>query len=100
MLAGSVSVYLSGEHGRKRVASLAPGVVFGEMGLLDGLPRSADVYADEDTIVLKLARKTFERIRREHPELAATILFNLSVEMATRLRYTNLELQAGQVAEA
>jgi CRP-like cAMP-binding protein len=74
-------------------------VVFGEMGLLDGLPRSADVYADEDTIVLKLARKTFERIRREHPELAATILFNLSVEMATRLRYTNLELQAGQVAE-
>lgn len=100
VLAGSVSVYLSGEHGRKRVASLAPGVVFGEMGLLDGLPRSADVYADEDTIVLKLARKTFERIRQAHPELAATILFNLSVEMATRLRYTNLELQAGQVAEA
>ena len=97
---GSVSVFLRGEHGRKRVASLAPGVVFGEMGLLDGLPRSADVFADEDAIVLKLSRKTFEQIRRDHPELAATILFNLSVEMATRLRYINLELQAGQIADA
>jgi SulP family sulfate permease len=99
VLAGSVSVMLRGHHGRKRVASLAPGVVFGEMGLLDGLPRSADVHADEDAVVMKLTRKAFERIRLAHPELAATILFNLSVEMATRLRYTNLELQAGEVED-
>jgi SulP family sulfate permease len=94
VVAGSVSVYLRGESGRKRVASLAPGVVFGEMGLLDGLPRSADLVADEDSVVLKLTRLQFEEIRRSHPGIAATILFNLSGEMATRLRYVNLELQA------
>ena len=92
--AGSVSVYLRGEPGRKRVASLAPGVVFGEMGLLDGLPRSADLTADEDSVVLKLTRTQFEDIRTSHPNIAATVLFNLSTEMATRLRYVNLELQA------
>jgi SulP family sulfate permease len=92
--AGSVSVYLRGEPGRKRVASLAPGVVFGEMGLLDGLPRSADLTADEDSVVLKLTRTQFEDIRASHPNIAATVLFNLSTEMATRLRYVNLELQA------
>lgn len=94
VIAGSVSVYLRGESGRKRVASLAPGVVFGEMGLLDGLPRSADLVADEGSVVLKLTRERFEKIRRNHPNIAATILFNLSIEMATRLRYVNLELQA------
>jgi SulP family sulfate permease len=94
VVAGSVSVYLRGESGRKRVASLAPGVVFGEMGLLDGLPRSADLVADEDSVVLKLTRTQFEDIRHSHPNIAATILFNLSGEMATRLRYVNLELQA------
>lgn len=91
--AGSVSVYLRGESGRKRIASLAPGVVFGEMGLLDGLPRSADLVADENSVVLKLTRTKFEEIRRSHPGLAAAILFNLSSEMATRLRYVNLELR-------
>lgn len=90
---GSVSVYLRGEPRRKRVASLAPGVVFGEMGLLDGLPRSADLTADKDSVVLKLTRTRFEEIRRSHPNIAATVLFNLSAEMATRLRYVNLELQ-------
>jgi CRP-like cAMP-binding protein len=94
VVAGSVSVYLRGESGRKRVASLAPGVAFGEMGLLDGLPRSADLVADEDSVVLKLTQLQFEEIRRSHPNIAATILFNLSSEMATRLRYVNLELQA------
>lgn len=95
VIAGSVSVYLRGDkgQGRKRVASLAPGVVFGEMGLLDGLPRSADLTADEDSVVLKLSRTHFDEIRRSHPDIAATILFNLSSEMATRLRYVNLELQ-------
>ena len=94
VIAGSVSVYLRGDSGRKRVASLAPGVVFGEMGLLDGLPRSADLVADEASVVLKLTRMQFEEIRRSHPNIAATVLFNLSSEMATRLRYVNLELQA------
>lgn len=94
VVAGSVSVYLRGEPGRKRLASLAPGVVFGEMGLLDGLPRSADLVADEDCVVLKLTRTQFEEIRHSHPNIAATVLFNLSTEMATRLRYVNMELQA------
>lgn len=63
------------------------------MGLLDGLSRSADLATDEESVVLKLSRTHFDEIRRSHPGIAATVLFNLSVEMATRLRYVNLELQ-------
>ena len=94
---GSVSVVLGDQHRGKRVASFAPGVVFGELGLLDGGPRAADVRADEAVTVLKLSRNAFEHIREAQPELAAKILFNLGVEMATRLRYTNRELQEESV---
>lgn len=90
---GCVSVSLQGAQGRKRLASFAQGVVFGELGLLDGGPRSANVVADEASVALRLKRKAFEKIRTENPELAAKLLFNLGVEMATRLRYTNRELQ-------
>lgn len=92
---GNVSIMLNDEHGRRRVASFAPGVIFGEMGLLDGQPRSADVYADDAAIVLKLARTHFDKLLVEHPAIAARLLMNLGVEMATRLRFTNQSLQTG-----
>lgn len=88
---GCVSVTLQGSLGRRRLASFSQGVVFGELGLLDGGPRSADVFADEASIVLKLTHTAFERIRAENSELAAKLLFNLGVEIAIRLRYSNRE---------
>lgn len=96
MVSGSVSIRVPGSHGFRRVASFAPGVVVGEMGLLDGGPRSADVIADDHAIACKLSSANFEIIRRDHPYLAAKILFNLGVEMATRLRYTTQELQSAE----
>jgi CRP-like cAMP-binding protein/anti-anti-sigma regulatory factor len=91
---GCVSVTLQGSQGRRRLASFAQGVVFGELGLLDGGPRSADVIADEASIALKLTRKAFEEIRTDNPQLAAKLLFNVGVEIAIRLRYSNREVQA------
>ncbi len=91
---GCVSVTVQGGQGRKRLASFAQGVVFGELGLLDGGPRSADVVADEASVALKLTRKAFEEIRADNPQLAAKLLFNLGVEIAIRLRYSNREIQA------
>jgi len=92
---GCVSVSLHGSEGRRRLASFAQGVIFGELGLLDGGPRSADVFADEASVALKLTRRAFEDIRAQSPELAAKLLFNLGVEMAIRLRYSNRELHLG-----
>lgn len=92
---GCVSVTVQGSEGRRRLASFAQGVIFGELGLLDGGPRSADVFADEASVALKLTRRAFEDIRVQSPELAAKLLFNLGVELAIRLRYSNRELHQG-----
>lgn len=93
---GTIAVLLPGSPS-KRIAAFAPGVIVGEMALLEGQPRSADAYAEGDVTVLRLSRQAFERLRREHPALAATLLLNVSRQLSSRLRHITVEL-AGVLA--
>ncbi len=54
------------------------GHLFGEMALIDDLPRSATVVAKTDTKVLYLFRREFDRVLRERPAVALSILRSLS----------------------
>ncbi|MFW5783788.1 MAG: sensor histidine kinase [Spirochaetota bacterium] len=54
------------------------GHLFGEMALIDDLPRSATVVAKTDTRVLYLFRQEFDRVLRENPAVALSILRSLS----------------------
>jgi CRP/FNR family transcriptional regulator, cyclic AMP receptor protein len=50
------------------------GDVIGEMAVLDGAPRTATVYALEDTKCLALASWEFNAFMKTHPEVALDIL--------------------------
>ena len=63
------------------VAFLGRGDVAGETGLLTGIPRTSTVKLDATSEILKLPRKDFEEILRDHP----TILLHLSRILAQRL---------------
>jgi CRP/FNR family transcriptional regulator, cyclic AMP receptor protein len=75
---GRVRVVRDGEL----LAILGPGEFFGELSVLDRLPRIAQVVADEPTRCLALASWDFESVLLEHPRLALAVLSGL----ATRLR--------------
>jgi CRP-like cAMP-binding protein len=80
---GRVKVVLYGESGREMILTMfRPGDFFGEMSLLDGQPRSANVLCMEDARLLVLSRDDFLRHLREAPAVAANIL----AEMSRRLR--------------
>jgi CRP-like cAMP-binding protein len=52
------------------IATLSPIAVFGEMGLMTGAPRSADVVAIGPTECYRLDKGAFEQIIRDRPEIA------------------------------
>jgi CRP-like cAMP-binding protein len=67
---GSVQVVRDG----KTVATLGPGEFFGELSVIDGGPRIAQVVAAQPTRCLALASWDFERVLREQPGVALAVL--------------------------
>lgn len=86
---GQVRIVLSSPKGGEILLALMhPGDFFGELSLLDGLPRSATAVANKLTVTLTLARPGFLRVLERTPPLAHHIMLALSA----RLRRTNLLL--------
>jgi len=56
------------------VAHLGPGEFFGELSILDGGPRVAQVVTDEPTVCLAIPSWDFERVLREEPGVALAVL--------------------------
>jgi small-conductance mechanosensitive channel/CRP-like cAMP-binding protein len=72
---GAVSVRVPGDtpNVRREVAQLAPGNVFGEMALLTGEARVADVVAITDVTALEIAKDALQPILADNPDLATAI---------------------------
>lgn len=84
---GQVSILLplpDGAH--QRIATLGPGMVFGEMILLGQSTRSASVYADADLRCLVMHAQALERISDTEPTLKIRLLENLARDMADKVR--------------
>jgi len=66
----STKVSLISPQVRERiVAILSPGTVVGDLAVIDGLPRSASVFALTNCELRFLSRASFEHLVREHPEI-------------------------------
>jgi glutaminase len=81
---GELSVLGDLRDGRlRRLATLSPGMVFGEPAILEGATRSAFVRADRPSICWVLKRAAFESLSASCPALKIRLLENL-VGSATR----------------
>ncbi|MGZ9159526.1 MAG: cyclic nucleotide-binding domain-containing protein [Candidatus Limnocylindrales bacterium] len=65
-------------RGGATVATLGPGDFFGELSVLDGRPRVAQVIAEGPTVCLALASWDFEAVIMEQPSVALAILRGLA----------------------
>lgn len=88
ILQGRIKISVSRRTDRVTLAVLGPGEFLGEMALLDGLPRSADAVAWEDSHLYVLSRKDFLSFLSRHGNAAHAILASLS----RRLRKTDDQL--------
>lgn len=78
LISGSAKVLNSDEEGREVILTLlGPGEFFGEMGLIDGSPRSADVMATETCELLVITKADFIRCLSENFDLCLNIMKSL-----------------------
>jgi CRP-like cAMP-binding protein len=95
VLDGDVAVEgtMPGEHENIVVSIMGPGSLIGEMGVIDGGPRSASCRADTALAVAVLSRSALRRLIAEQPAVSARLLLAMSKRMADRLRETNHKLK-------
>jgi sulfate permease, SulP family len=89
LVQGRASVYLQQPDGAIRLATFAPGTIFGELAILDAGPRSATVVADEDVVCHVLSARDFAALSDAAPAVAIKLLAGLGRELSMRLRRAN-----------
>ena len=95
LVKGSVTMMSEGDGKQgRRLASFAPGVVFGEAAMLDGGGRTATGVADEPSAVYMLTREAMEILRKEDSTLALAVLRNIARQLSARLRFANRTIDA------
>ncbi|MDF1563057.1 MAG: Crp/Fnr family transcriptional regulator [Deltaproteobacteria bacterium] len=86
---GQVQIFRTVGKDRIVLAHLGPGEFFGEMAILEGLPRSASALVVEPTKLIEVDSRMFEEMISENAEIAIRIMRKL----AGRVRELDLRLQ-------
>jgi CRP-like cAMP-binding protein len=87
---GQVRIYTNSQLGQEiSVTLFRDGNFFGELSLLDGHARSASAVAMRTTTTLTLHRAAFLQAIRTYPEIAVTVL----EELSARIRHTNTYIE-------
>jgi CRP-like cAMP-binding protein len=72
------------DHDRQTLGTAGPGELFGEVACFTGLPRSAEVAAVEDTMLLRFDRTAAYELVQRCPAIAVRIIANLSDRLRAR----------------
>jgi CRP/FNR family transcriptional regulator, cyclic AMP receptor protein len=71
------------------LATLSAGDFFGDISLFDHGPRSADVVANNDSLVVKFSAAAFDKLANEAPEIATPFLRAVGRTLSARIRNDN-----------
>jgi len=91
LLTGRAKVTNFDEEGREIIlAWLGPGEFFGEMGLIDGSPRSASVVAVENCELLSIGKNEFQRCMQDNFQ----VVLKLMQILVRRLREADRNIES------
>lgn len=95
VLEGDISVESAspGEEGHMVVDVMGPGSLIGEMGMLDGAPRSATCSAVTDVAAAVLTRTALMRLLKDEPSVGSRLLLAITKRLSDHLRETTRKLR-------
>jgi CRP-like cAMP-binding protein len=100
-LLGDARVYASevsnalerwGCHEARCIYVVGPGKAFGEMALVDGEPRSAELRAAKDSEFMLLSQDNFRTLCCSQPTIGLKMLMQISRSLSQRLRRVSGQL--------
>lgn len=65
---------------------LCAGMMFGEMAIIDGSPRSAAIVADGELVCVSITRDEISTLLASHPDIAKKLYHGLTLTLLQRLR--------------
>ena len=90
VLSGNVAIYIGSPTGREIILNvMEAGDMFGEIALLDGLPRTAHAKALEVSEIMQIRRRDFLPFLERQPKLAVHLLELL----CERIRWTSDQIE-------
>ncbi len=90
ILAGKALVSRRHSGGTEVIATLHSGATFGEMGVVDSGPRSAQVMTQGETVVLEIDREVLEQAE---PTILVKVFRNVALIVSRRLREANRAME-------
>jgi CRP-like cAMP-binding protein len=99
---GVLEVSRAVEGEARHINLLSEGEFFGEMSLVDGSPRSADVTVKEDAVLVRLPADGYKGLKKAHPVSALKVADVMLKQLSYRVRRTTsraLENEARQQKE-
>jgi len=85
LVEGKIEVFSDGI----KIGEINEGEQFGEMHMIDIMPRSANIIAQSDVIILALKNKDIFKIRRKSNEAFMMLLMNCGRDISRKLRKMN-----------
>jgi len=85
VLAGRVLICRQGDPVNGRIAEIPPGALFGELALLDGVPRTAQARALDNCTIAALARADFNGLLDTHAAIASKVALQLARDLGQKL---------------
>jgi len=94
---GKVKISRNSDDGREVILTiLGESDFFGEMAIIDGLARSANVTATEDSELFIIQRNDFLDLLKSHPEVTISLL----QELTQRLRSADMKIKSLSLKDA
>jgi CRP/FNR family cyclic AMP-dependent transcriptional regulator len=87
VLEGEVRARIMIDGKESTLATLGVGECFGELAIIDQGPRSADVIANQSSVLVKMSDKALRKLVTEAPALAAPFVLALTRVIAQRIRH-------------
>lgn len=97
IIEGKVKISRLSDDGKEVILTiLSDSDFFGEMAILDGLTRSANVTAMEDSELFLIQRSDFIDLLKNHPEVSIALL----QELTQRLRAADMKIKSLSLKDA